>query len=425
MKYLKIQNKGLLDMRLISLMGGTTKGSKDHKIGQFGSGLKYVLAYLFRNNVDFNIYIGENKVNISTVTEKIANEEFNIITVDGKQTSITTKMGMDWKPWMIVRELYSNALDEGEALYQVVDEPNGESDKTTFYIEMTPDFIEVYNNWNKYFVVHNIPMYENNYVAIHPQKGPLKLYKQGILIKEYEEDSLFNYDIKNADINELREYIGTLESNLTKAISSIDDSKIITYFLENVTEELREGKIDYNFWDFYSFSNKWKEVIGDAKIIHKEAMDKLKGAGNKDFSNCLLVPKKLYEILVKKFDGIGALRAINKVNEFYEIYDADLELKVKQALTILEESSYFIHPELKFIFGEFGDKNTLAKVDLDKKEIFISQKMKNNSLFQFCAMLVEENEHFQTGYRDESREFQQHFIDLYVKGMLDKAEIKL
>ncbi len=425
MKYLKIQNQGLLDMRLISLMGGTTKTGSKHKIGQFGSGLKYVLAYLFRNKIDFKIYIGEKLVNIKTTTETIASEEFNIITINDKQTSITTKMGLDWKAWMIVRELYSNALDEGNALYEITDIINGEEDKTTFYIELTPEFLEVYNNWNKYFIVGNLPMYENDYVAIHPQKGPLKIYKQGILIKEYTTDSLFNYDIKDACINELREYTGVLEANLTQAILSISDTKTIEYFIENVTEDLQEGKIDYNFWGYYSINNQWKEVIGNAKIIHKEAMDKLKGAGNNDFSHCILIPKKLYEILVKKFDGIGALRSINKVNEFYEIFDQELELKVKQALTILEECSYFIHPELKFVFGEFGDKNILAKVSLDDKEILISQKMKDKSLFAFVAMLIEENEHFQTGYDDESRQFQQHFIDLYTKSILDKAEIKL
>lgn len=35
MKYLKIQNKGLLDIRLVALMGGTTKADNQYKIGQF------------------------------------------------------------------------------------------------------------------------------------------------------------------------------------------------------------------------------------------------------------------------------------------------------------------------------------------------------------------------------------------------------
>ena len=44
MKYLKIQNKGELDIRLISLMGGSTKTGDTTKIGRFGTGLKYTLS---------------------------------------------------------------------------------------------------------------------------------------------------------------------------------------------------------------------------------------------------------------------------------------------------------------------------------------------------------------------------------------------
>jgi len=80
---------------------------------------------------------------------------------------------------------------------------------------------------------------------------------------------------------------------------------------------------------------------------------------------------------------------------------------------------------LTFIFGVFGDKRTLAKVNLDQKVIYISERMKDKSLFSFIAMLIEENEHFNTGLEDESRAFQQHWIDLFTKTLLSKHEIKL
>ena len=44
MKYLKIRNRGELDIRLVSLMGGTTISGNSYKIGRFGTGLKYSLA---------------------------------------------------------------------------------------------------------------------------------------------------------------------------------------------------------------------------------------------------------------------------------------------------------------------------------------------------------------------------------------------
>lgn len=426
MKYLKIQNNGELDIRLVSLMGGSTKQNNQFKIGQFGSGLKYVLAYLFRNGIDFKIVIDGKQLDLGIVEETIQNTDFKIITVNGEKTSITTSMGLDWKPWMIIRELYSNALDEGGEVVEIVTEINNVANTTQFYIELTPEFLNVYNNWTNYFINKFIPIWDNNNYAIHAQEGPLRIYKQGILIKEYDEKSLFNYDIKNASINELREYQGTTSCDLTACLFQLDCKRTINYFLTNLTEKHFEGNMDYDWSWVGKFNDVWKEVIGNAKIIHQEALNKLKGAQPyQDYSDLIVVPKVLFKALTKQFDGISSLRVVDKINEFYEIIDADLELKVKQALVILEESSYFIHPELKFIFGEFGDKKVLAQINIDAKEILVSQKMKDKSMFDFVTMLIEENEHYQTGYSDNTREFQQHFIDLYTKSLLDKAEIKL
>jgi hypothetical protein len=434
-KYLKISNNGCLDIRLVSLMGGTTKDTNEYKIGQFGSGLKYTLAYLLRNKVDFKIFINSKEVKLGIVIEHIQGEDFEIITVNGEKTSITTKMGKDWKPWMIVRELYSNALDEGDAEYKIVREDEIEqssANRTTFYIELNPDFLEVYNSWNKYFIVGNEPMYENRRFAFHPCKGNLLIYKQGILIHEDKDfKSIFNIDIKNAEINELREYKGSLWWDFPEAISSIDDKKTIEYLLENlITDEeckYYESKCEIDTtYTKRVLSNAWKEVIGQSKIIDRETLNKIQGKNvNVDTSNIIVLPKNIYLSLSSKFEGISAIRVASKIGEFYEVFDTDLELKVKQALVILEESNYFIHPELKFLFGEFGSKDTLARVDLDKKEILISQKMKDKSMFDFLAMLIEENEHFQTGFDDCTRSFQQHFINLYAKSILDKAKIKL
>jgi hypothetical protein len=40
-------------------------------------------------------------------------------------------------------------------------------------------------------------------------------------------------------------------------------------------------------------------------------------------------------------------------------------------------------------------------------------------------MLVEENEHFNTGLSDETRAFQQHFINLYTRQLLAGHEVEI
>lgn len=435
--FLKIENDGELDVRLIALMGGSTKSNEEFKIGQFGTGLKYVLAYVIRNGVDFRIKTGEHEVKLSYDVEVIRDEEFKVLYIDGERTSITDKMGKDWKAWMIVRELYSNALDEGGATYGTVQEEEiqpGQKDKTAFYIEMTPEFLQVYNEWNKYFIVNQQPMYEDRKVKLYPAEGTLKLYKQGILIHEDNtEDSLFNYDIKNAEINELREYKGLVGYDLADIILDISDQKTITYLLEHINDTPSNGKkyfeahVDLNWFKSWgNMNNAWKETINQAKVIDQETKQKIQSKGaNIDLSHTIEVPKNLYKVLTKNFKGIGAVRFASKMNEFYEVYDAKLEEKKDHALKTLEGAGYFISPELKFIFGEFGDKSTLAKIDIDEKEIMVSHKMKDMALFDFCAMVIEENEHYNTGYSDCTRDFQQHFINLYTKAILDKSGVNI
>lgn len=437
MKYLKISNKGLLDIRLFSLMGGTTKENDSAKIGQWGSGLKYAITFLLRNNINFKIFIGKEEVIIDTKEEIIRDDFFEIVYVNGEKTSLTTKMGGNaWNEWTCIREIYSNAIDEGDHNVEIVNDENLDVDFskineeiTEFFIEATPKILEIYNNWTDYFIENKVPMYENNKFKLYPNGKNLKLYKQGVLIGEQEKPSLFIYDFKNAEINELREYKGHFESDLSNLLYSIDDIETVKYILKNITDDVYEGQIDYKFWRSSSWqkpNDVWKEAIGNSKIITQEIKTKIQAKQvNIDLDHTVVLPKKLYEGLNHHIKDISALRLANKVNEFYEIYDQELDLKIKQCITILEQANYFIHPEVKFIFGEFGKGITRAQVNLDTKEILISQKLKDVSLFDTCAILVEENEHLRTEMSDETREFQQHFINLYVKTMLDKAEIKI
>lgn len=425
MKYLKIQNKGVLDIRLVALMGGTTKSNDSFKIGQFGTGLKYTLAFLIRNNIDFHIYCGEEKINISVETEVIKNENFNIICINGNRTSITDRMGLEWEAWMIVRELWCNALDEGDSLKEEVFEHIGTNDTTTFYIQITTEIKQVIDEWNKYFIHTESPLFENETYSIYEGGEDFRLYKQGVLIHEVKNKKcLFSYDVKNADINELRQYMGSTSYAAFKCLQNATPS-IIDYFLTNVNETHYEGSdCDYNWYE--SFGENWKKTIGSAKLIHQQAIDNIKSRGlDIDTTSIITVPKKIYEALTSKIEGISALRVSSKINEFYESFNTELENRIKQALVILEESDYHFSPELKFIYGVFGDKNIMAQVDLDKKEVLISENLLSKSLFMIVSVLIEESEHFKTGLSDCTRAFQQHFIDLYTKKLLEKAKIEL
>lgn len=431
MRYLKIQNQGLLDIRLLSLMGGTTKDNDPFKIGQWGSGLKYAISFLIKNNIDFKVFIGNDEVKITTRSEEISGQIFDIIYVDSERTSLTVKMGgNDWKPWTIIRELWCNALDQGEAHKEVTEEVTGCSDKTTFYIQITKEFQEVIDNWNNYFVHDIVPIFEDENFKIYPSFGRLRLFKQGVLIHESSDDkpSLFSYDVRNADINELREFRGSVSYPIFEAISRAN-KEVVTTFLEQLTEDHYESTIDFSnlVWWHQEKSSAWKECLQGVKIIHQKAVDSIKSRGIQeiDLEGMLTVPKKVYDWLSKTVEGVGALRTAKSINDFFETYDNQLNEIINQAQAILETCGYNMNPELKFITGVFGDKTVSAKIDIDSKTVYFSENLKNKSLFNVVTTLIEENEHFKTGFSDCSRQFQQHFIDLFTKTLLDKNEVKL
>lgn len=423
MKYLKLQNDGELDIRLVALMGGTTKANDKFKIGQFGTGLKYTLAYLFRNNIEFKIFVSEKEVELSIETEVIKDENFDIICINGNRTSITTRMGADWSAWMIIRELWCNALDEGGAEREIVTEIGGTAGKTIFYIQIDKEFQAVLDNWHQYFIHGNEALFENNTHKIYHGGDKVRIYKQGVLIHTLDKPGLFSYDVKNADINELREFKGVVAAEIVRALKNTNTT-VITHFLENVSEDHFEGTMDYNWYE--SFSRIWKDTIGAAKIIHQKAVNTILDRGAEiDLQAVIILPMAVYKFLSAQFDGIGALRTADKINEFYEIHSQPLADRLNEVFTILEVCEYSIHPELKFLFGAFGDKNIQGQINMDTKEVMLSDTLLEKSLFTFVSVVIEENEHFKSGFHDCTRNFQQHFINLFTKTLLDKNTIKL
>lgn len=424
MKYLKIKNDGLLDLRLIYLMGGTTKANDKFKIGQFGTGLKYTLAFLLRNNIDFKIFIDKKEVKISSKTEIIRDTEFNIIFINGERTSITTNMGMDWEAWMIIRELWCNALDEINGSFEIIEEINPIKNTTEYYIQLVGEIEKVYENWDKYFIHNQISVMKHEKFAIYTGGETLRCYKNGVLIKEIEnQKSVFSYDLKSASLNELREMKYSTELEIVGCFPFFD-KKTIEYLLENIKDKYEE-KIDYTGWyGVDEFKDGWKNAIGNAKFCSYETYIKIEDK-YPDIKNqpVVKVPENLFKKLVKDYPSISLVRASSKLNEFFETYSDRLNDKIKKCREMLEYAGYFIHPELKILTGVFSDTSLEGQINFDDKEIRLSQDLENMSDSDLIYVLVEENEHFKTGFEDMTRNFQTHLLKLYTNLLLKDVKV--
>src|SRR5687767_1934050 len=111
--HILIQNDEEIEIGAFELIGASTKRNQANKIGFFGSGLKYAIAFMLRNAIKFRIFSGLREIVFSTVPETLRDQTFHRIKIDDSVTSFTTSMGPTWtQAWYVVRELYCNAIDE-------------------------------------------------------------------------------------------------------------------------------------------------------------------------------------------------------------------------------------------------------------------------------------------------------------------------
>jgi hypothetical protein len=279
MKYLKIQNQGELDIRLVALMGASTKTDDHTKIGQFGTGLKYAISFLIRNDIKFRLFSGIDEITFSTVNENINGKEFNEIYCNGKSMGITTQYGYQWKAWEAIREIWCNAKDENNHLKTIIDgrsKIDSSPNSTIFYIEVTSEIQTVLTEWDKHFI-NDTPIFENNLIAIYKNDGEtLKIYKQGILIQDSEYyKSLFKYDLKDANLNELRQYQGYLSSDIGRAILG-SNKAVIEVLLKAIQaankKDLYEVKLD---WSYLNFNKDYtKKIFTGWLFLHPQSDSK-------------------------------------------------------------------------------------------------------------------------------------------------------
>ena len=137
-------NPGVIDVRGITTFGVNAKDSNRNPIGYFGTGLKFAIATLLRNDCQIEIYAGATQYTFSLRADTVRAKEFRFVHMDistppsaeelavnpdarpiteGYDLAYTADLGRNWKMWQAYRELYCNCVtDEGGIVDCVPDE---------------------------------------------------------------------------------------------------------------------------------------------------------------------------------------------------------------------------------------------------------------------------------------------------------------
>jgi hypothetical protein len=423
-RYIKIESKGIIQEEAFTLLGASSKTGDTTKIGFYGSGLKYSVAYLLREGIEFKVFGDYKEFAFSTERTTFRDKDFDVICVNGEKTSLTTAMGADWEAWFILREIYCNAIDEGESSITVVeiDACVPVEDKTVFYIEATDVFQKIIDNWNLYFSEkrEDIVSFDLDFNKIYASSGDLIVYRKGIrclFVKD--EICSFNYDMTWAEINESRVIKNDWDFKyaLVCHLQKLTDPKVIKHLYNTICHTYERTFR----WDLSTslYSDAWLTCLNKKILVPHENAGYWSEEVKVLKDQCLILPSILIEGLKSRFTNdikvIGEVDGIDTKGELKII--KDLSRKQTQMLddakAFLVKANYPIKYEMKVV--DFIKKNVLGQAK--DNTILLSQKLFDMGRKQLVECIVEEQEHLETGFLDESRSFQSHFIGKYVTAL--------
>jgi len=374
MQYLKIQNRGILPKKFFFLIGASTKVNDPDKIGEFGTGLKYAVAYFARHGLPLRVFVGLQEMKITTRPVTLKGITFKEIMINNKATSLTTDYGKDWEAWQVVREIWCNAIDTGDYKKEVVDGNKNSFAKaryTTFYIPLTETIKAVMEGWEDHFITDPTILYEDENIAIYPGSDKLTIYKNKIRIKQINQASIFHYDLKKAKLNELREYNGSLQEDIVLAVTETSE-EVAKMFIKGTVEFIKQKKTkaatdifvhqddipyelicDFGFYGrYYGNQSKVYDNFKGQLYISEDSTDKFTGGLRIPnrlltyFSECGLKTRTINRSASYGGYGVGGSysgggSSIGKEIDYEEIPNAKLETRIGEIVKKYDLSMSF------------------------------------------------------------------------------------
>ena len=416
MRYLKIKNNGHIEDGALTLIGASDKRDKS-KIGMFGSGNKYALAFLMREGYNIQIFSGKREIKLSLKEKSFREEVFKVIHVNGEPTSITTEMGgIDWSLWQAIREIYANAVDEGGQYIGVVDDINPTEEETHFYIPETKEVKEIIENFDRYFVVGDRRVVAKTPLGRILEKSGeyVNIYRRGIRCFDKPVKSAYDYDFDNIDINESRTviYPWRIIESMWKMAFHVGDEEVLNnmFSASSKSDHLERETSLVNLDDSYispefklATNNTTFGVLEYAGLVPEEDRDEYAFIPKPVFK---AITGKNEDDLVNFHDEVGPWREI-EMTPYHKTV-------INNALKFLKECRWHDIPyDIKVAVFE---KQVLGMAS--GNNIYLSDYCLDAGVQLTVETIIEEYVHLKTGAEDCSRMMQNKLIQeliLYMK----------
>lgn len=384
------QNLGTIDLDAALMMGASVKES-DAPIGYFGTGLKFAIATILRQERgEIWITYGGKRTTFIASPELLRGKMFNVVyridqDANGQREpqslGFTTDLGRDWQPWMAFRELATNALDEGGCYAMHGDDSNfsiiGE---TVIHVKGLDDV------WpdRRSIILEGEPLISTDGVDIYAGSTIFAFYR-GVRIYKSGNPFAFTYNIKSPiDLTEDRtaKHPWQLSIAIERAIGSIKDRKLLRRIL-TVGEGFYEHGLD-------------TPTYGQPGAAFKEAARQLANEGSGIAAN----PKAL---------AFARTSALEDMQEGGDMVLSELEsIMLDRAFEILQAVGVDREKYPLQLCDSLGPEiHGLAR----DGNLYLSRLAFEKGTRELAATIFEEWAHLESGHGDMMRGFQNYLID--------------
>lgn len=417
--YLLISNNGEIDPRAFSLLGASSKRDEAEAIGFFGSGAKYALSILIRLGINFHVFSGENEIFFTTRKETFRDKEVSVIYINGQPTSLTVETGPKWTLLHAIRELYSNALDEENGRWAIVDYILTAPDRTAIYIECNDEINKFWMQAAKYFLSPDIrPLWETDEIKCFAPKDTGNLanfFRRRVwCCEDRDYEPAYSYDLHNISLNESRvtgSYDCMNYTSFGQTLRRLEYEEFVENFILNYAhKDVAEWKAMY-----YTYSAEpclWKSLFEKHWQYVAEERDLAFFPEKLQHRVKVVSQTAFYFFKSIGIHTVGDWRGLQDPYTISEWPPGNAEDRVTKIAARLVDNGMNCHWPIHY--GTFNDEMTVAMADMKKKKIILGKHALTLGDTELLRTLIEEHVHLDRNVTDGTRAQQNAYIDIIV-----------